>query len=345
MSFLPLPDFSLIIGGLLLWILIMWLLAPLEALGWWAGWFESDDLAPPSTDQDDAPPHPKTQTSHYLVFLTGISGVSGDVYLPEEIALLRALDERLPHVVLVDDIYPYGITNEALTGQRVFAWFWRFALRMKLSGRRLQRFVGFLINIRNAAQVAVSGDRRYGPIYNSGSARMIARGLRRHGYPFGSGTPVTLLGYSGGGQIALGAVPYLQRMIGAPIDVISLGGVFFGDPGIANVRDFYHLYGTRDGVQRTALWFAPSRWQLGGAPLLFGSRWNQARREGKIRLLPMGSMTHSGRHGYLDDATTLPNGTTHFEQTVQVICQLLTPPPPRTITPPHQTANPSGTPL
>jgi hypothetical protein len=302
LSFLLEP--GLLVTLLALWLVVALLVAPLETLGWWAGWFEGDDEMPPELEPAATETEPEG-TEAYLVYLTGISGVSGDFFLDEENELLDVLDEMLPTVTVVKDVYPYSVRNQALTGQRVFAWFWRFALRMKLSGKGLRRFVGFLINIRNAFQVAVSADQRYGPIYNTGFARLIVAQLVAHGYQRGSGRPVYLLGYSGGGQIAVGVVPYLKRMIDAPITVISLGGVMGGDPGAADAEHIYHLYGRRDGVQRIGWVLSPSRWHISNLDVLPLSRWNVARRSGKITFTYMGNVKHNGRAGYLDKSAYL----------------------------------------
>ena len=127
------------------------------------------------------------------------------------------------------EVFPYSVQNRALTGQRFFAWFWRFALKLKLSR---VAFAGFIINLRNAFQVAVSADRRYGPIYNQGMAETLHSALRGHGYSVGSGVPVTIVGYSGGGQVAVGAAAYLKEIIHAPVTVVSLGGIMASDEGL-----------------------------------------------------------------------------------------------------------------
>jgi len=317
-------NFSLLFTMLVLWLLIAMLLAPLEALGWWAGWFEGDEALSPEPELEPSDkPEQKENVQGYLVFLTGISGVSGEVFLEEEVDLIERLDAELDDIVVVDDVYPYSVTNTALTGQRVFSSFWRFAQQMKLSGKPRRALIGFLINIRNGFQVAVSADRRYGPIYNTGSARMIARALLRHGYERGSGMPVTLLGYSGGGQIAVGAVPYLRELIDAPIVVISLGGVISADPGAAEVERLYHLYGSRDGVQRIGWIMSPSRWHIGNVAFLPLSRWNQASREGRIRYVQMGNMKHNGKHGYLSDTAHTDDEQTYIEATVGQIVDLI----------------------
>jgi hypothetical protein len=315
-------NFSLFFSVLLIWLVIAMLLAPLEALGWWAGWFEGDEDLSPEPEPGDRPVE-KDFVQGYLVFLTGISGVSGDVFLEEEEDLLERVDSALGDIVVVKDVYPYSVTNTALTGQRVFARFWRFAQQMKLSGKPRRALIGFLINIRNGFQVAVSADRRYGPIYNTGSARMIERALLRNGYKRGSGMPVTLLGYSGGGQIAVGAVPYLKKLLDAPVVVISLGGVISADPGVLEVERLYHLYGSRDGVQRIGWIMSPSRWHIGEVNILPLSRWNRARREGRIRFIQMGNMKHNGEQGYLSTTQRTSDGNTYIEATVAQIVDLI----------------------
>ncbi|MEM6283561.1 MAG: hypothetical protein AAF787_15320 [Chloroflexota bacterium] len=300
-------------------LLVGLLLAPLETLGWWAGWIEGDETDRPMDEPADKPPVPDNIRG-YIVYLTGISGVSGDVFLPEEERFLERLDASLDDYVVVKDVYPYSVRNEALTGQRVFARVWRFALNMKLSGKGLQRWLGFLINLRNVFQVMVSADRRYGPLYNTGFARLIVRSLLHHGYERSSGMPVYLLGYSGGGQIAIGSVPYLKNMLRAPVTVVSLGGAMGADPGAEDVEHIYHLYGKRDGVQRLGWILSPSRWHIGRWDILPLSRWNHARREGKMTFLFMGDMRHNGKEGYLDNEhSATGDGRSNLTVTVERI--------------------------
>ncbi|MBE9192384.1 hypothetical protein IQ230_18920 [Gloeocapsopsis crepidinum LEGE 06123] len=85
--------------------------------------------------------------------------------------------------------------------------------------------LGLLVNLRNTIIVAVSSDKRYEPIYNQGIAQVVFDGLVERGYQPGSGLPITLIGYSGGGEMSVAAAPYLKRSTGASIDVISLSGV------------------------------------------------------------------------------------------------------------------------
>ncbi len=316
-------EIQLILGIILLWIVIAGLLAPLESLSWWAGWYQDADedeesdtvIIEQSNDQSHMIVEHKGQkrsVSQYVVYLTGIAGISGDTFLPEERALLDKLAERLPDAVLVDDIYPYAVTTRGLTGQRVFARFWRWLEQLKLRGSAL----AFLINIRNMFQVLVAADSRYSPIYSLGSANVVLRGLKRHGYPFGSGMPVTLIGYSGGGEMSIGTISPLKATLKAPIRVISLGGVMSSDPCLVDVEHLVHLYGEKDRVHLLGPVLFPGRWRVS-----VRSAWNEARRDGRITMVKMGPMAHNGPGGYLDATQHMPNGSTYLDFTVDTIAR------------------------
>ena len=294
--------------------LLAGVLSPFEALGWWAGWYGDED-----GHKQRVTPSPNPEPVHaarFVVFLSGINSVSGETLAEREIAFLGRLKRELADsdTVLVDDIFPYSVTERPLTGRRVFSRFWRWALRTKISGAGAARF---LINIRNLWQVAVSADSRYGPIYNQGSAEMILNGLKRHGYSVGSGVPVTLIGYSGGGQVALGAAPHLKRAARVPVSIISLGGVMSADPGIEVLEHLYHLYGVRDNVQRLGSIFFPGRWPFIPSP------WNTAKKRGVVELIFMGPPDHTGPGGYLDDASKLPDGRSYLDATVETMTRLI----------------------
>ncbi len=306
-----LSDLLSLIVILILGFLIAGALSPFEALGWWAGWF--------GRDREDMQDLPKVATTgstakHFIIFLSGIHSVSEESFAGREINLLNALKERLSDTRILE-LFPYSVSNRALTGQRFFAWFWRIALKLKFS--RLA-FAGFIINFRNVWQVMVSADKRYGPIYNQGSAESIARALLQNGYQVGSKTPVTLIGYSGGGQIAVGAASYLKEIIDAPIRVISLGGIVCSDPSLAALERLYQLNGEKDRVQRLAAWFFPGRWRI-----LPYSDWNKARDNGLIQFVNMGPVDHTGKQGYLDSKQTLSDGRSYLEQTVDTIVAII----------------------
>jgi hypothetical protein len=308
-------DFWTLLAIAFIALLIGGLLSPLETLGWWAGWFGRGgaDLAL----AEQAPTDGGDEQRHFLVFLTGVHSVSGRTFARREQDLLRELRARLPQSAVVE-VFPYSVTNRALTGQRVFSWFWRWALSMKLSRRTLAGIAGMVINMRNLWQVAVSADRRYGPLYNQGSAELIVGALVAAGYRIGGGMPVTLIGYSGGGQVAIGTAEHLKEMLSCSVRVISLGGVMSSDPGLRSVRRLYHLAGRRDTVQRISYLFFPGRWRI-----LPYSAWNQALMAGRIHHVDMGPMDHTGAGGYLDSASVLPDGRTHLQATVDAIAEIV----------------------
>ncbi|MBN2469427.1 MAG: hypothetical protein JXN59_01790 [Anaerolineae bacterium] len=307
------PD--LVITLMLLWLLAAALLAPLEALGWWAGWFRyAEDTEEPAPEQATAP-SPAQDKACFVAYLTGIASVAGNAHLPREQYLLSELKQQLPDVELVDDIFPYSVTNRALTGQRVFAWFWRYVFNRKTQGSP----IGSLINLRNLFQVLVSADGRYGPIYNQGAARLIYSALLAHGYRVGSGTPVILLGYSGGGQICLGAAPYLKDLLDAPLTLISLGGVLCSDPGLHEIEHLVHIEGSRDWVQRIGAIAFPGRW-----PMIGHSSWNVAKTREKITIVKIPGFKHTGTGGYLDGESQMPEGTTYAAHTLDLLTSLIT---------------------
>jgi hypothetical protein len=49
---------------------------------------------------------------------------------------------------------------------------------------------------------------------------------------------------SGGGQVSVGVAPLLRKWPGAPVYVISYGGIFSNDPGLDWIRHLYHLSGS-----------------------------------------------------------------------------------------------------
>ena len=170
-------------------------------------------------------------------------------------------------------------------------------------------------------KLMVSADSRYGPMYNQGSAQLVLDGLQRHGYRPDGGARISLLGYSGGGQIALGSARYIAENLGTPVRVISLGGVLSSDPGIDEVEHLYHIRGEKDGVQRLGKIIFPGRWKA-----LRNSDWNRALARGKISFIEMGPIAHNGPGGYLEEEQRLPDGRTFMEQTIDTIAELITKP-------------------
>ncbi len=311
---------QLLLLGAVVWFVITALLAPLEALGWWAGWFGQDILESATRDKllAEAAATDQPEAAHYIVYLSGIGALTGSSIPMQEKPFQDELEKRIPGTKVIRDVFPYSVTNMGLTSERFFSWLWRRieAMRPKNPNAWMLRLVVF----RNLFQVAVSADSRYGPIYNLGVAKEILLGLIRQGYRLGSRKPVVLVGTSGGGQIAVGAVTYLTRIINAPILVISIGGVISADPGLLRVDHLYHLYGTKDHIQTLGYRMFPDRWRW---PLSYNSPWFRAERQGKITLIELGPLAHTGADSAFDPNAHFPDGQSYRDKALTTITTLV----------------------
>ena len=290
------------------------LLAPFEALGWWAGWYgDSRDTTTLSFKDNQAAVVTGSMSAapHYIVYLDGI-GKSSFKYSFRGAKFLQRLEESLPSDrILIKNIIPYSVVNLPLTLNRPLARFWQWS-------ERTANF-SVLVLLRNMFQVAVSVDSRYGPIYNRGTAQIIIDRLLDKGYQPGSGALITLIGYSGGGQISLGAVPYIKRVLAAPIEVISLAGVISGNNEVVQVEHLYHLVGEQDRVARFTPLLFPRRWSI-----ITWSNWNLAKSRGEISFISLGKVGHDSKNGPLDEAAVFADGSNHMERTLAIILRILT---------------------
>jgi hypothetical protein len=267
--------------------------APFEAMTWWSHWTtetERETAAGSTAGEDATGADCATPATKAVVFfVTGIGTITGERHPRLEAVFLEQLKERLPYATIIDDFFPYSAAGIPLTGQRIFARFWRF------SGRRQAFVTQNLIRLRNMFQVLVAADGRYGPIYSAGSYRIMREMLLRKGYTAHSRQPVVLLGYSGGAEISLGAAPFLHGEFGSRLTLLSLGGVMSSHPGIRSLDRIVHIEGSRDRVAPLGEHFFLHRWRIFGK-----SHWNRARKQGKITVIRLSGMGHNGPGGYLD---------------------------------------------
>lgn len=319
MSF-PFTDILAFVGAGIACLFLIMLLAPLEALGWWAGWYEDD----PSGSETEPQPLLENQAddgktyAHYIVFLDGIAKATPENYDDVQ-RLLDRIANAVPEAAVLGDVVPYAVSGTPLTDKRPLSRFWQFARERKLQDATSP--VGFFINLRNLFQVLVSADKRYSPIYHYGQSQTVIADLLKYGYKPGSGVPITLIGFSGGAQVAAGVAPYLKHLMRAPVDLISLGGVISADPGLLEVRYLYHFAGSKDFVEKLSTLIFPGRWTW-----FVGSSWNRAKRRGKFAFIPLGPMNHNGKAGYLDEETRFENGQSYAEHTASMISQVLNAP-------------------
>ncbi|MBT8473521.1 MAG: hypothetical protein KJN99_13005 [Marinicaulis sp.] len=270
-------------------LLVTAALSPIETLSWWAGWTEREIEDDEPTDADNEATADAGAT-HYVVYLSGIASISGAYLQPREKAFIAALRRACPDVKVLDNVFPYSPAGlPLLASPRLFDRLWRWVQKVKLQGRAT--ILEALINMRNVFQVLISADHRYGPIFNQGAADVIERALRDAG--FRAGAPVTIIGYSGGAQVAIGAASFLKSRLETPLEVISVGGVMASDPGLHFVDRLHHFYGSGDNFERLGAIFFPERWSAMGH-----SEWNAGKRDGRIVLHKRAGIKHAGPRGY-----------------------------------------------
>ena len=310
--------------GLAVFALLALTVAPLDALGWWShkGADEAAQLVADILDEDDGDDTPEP-FEHYVVYLSGIGAIDGDSVPPEEEPLIAAI-AALPNTCLIRDVFPYSVANRGLTAQRPLSWLWRKVEQMRL--KNPDAVAGMLVNARNAMQLFVSADRRYGPAYNIGTAREVVLALRRNGYQLDGGKPVTLIGWSGGAQISIGAAAFLG-LGKMPVRVVSIGGMLSDDPGLNRVEHLWHLRGSKDVLEKLGGVMFAGRW-----PHAVFSPWGDALAAGRIDLIELGPMHHNGKRHYFDEKTIAEDGRSYLQVTTDAVIAVLTGQPVKAIT-------------
>jgi predicted Abi (CAAX) family protease len=295
-------------------LIVAGLVAPLQTLGWWAGWY--GDQIKPAAAQPSKGGRGKSAVLRYVVYLDGIGQSSGK-YTPDIEVFLDALAPRLPRDVrLVRGLMAYSVLNRPLDDDPVWSFFWKFVDKLRLANP--DNVLGLFINLRNVLIVGVSADARYGPIYNYGIAQRLHDGLIADGYEPRSGVPVTLMGYSGGGQMSVAAAPFLRRALDAPVDVISLGGVMSGSERFLDLEHLYHLVGDKDKVEPVGPMMFWSRWKIFAL-----SNWNRGLRLGRISRRSLGPVEHQVPGGMFDPNGRLENGKTYLQHTNDTIVSIV----------------------
>lgn len=300
------------------WMLVISLfLAPLEALGWWAGWFgeELDESPVPLNSRSDFRQFGGGKSpQRFVVYLDGIAKV-GHANYDDVTGLLDRLSDALPVTVVLGDILPYSVRNVELIEGRPLSRFWRRMLQFKLEGRR--PLLSFSINVRNLLQVLVAADSRYAPIYGRGETQVIVASLLANGYQPGSGAPIVIVGYSGGVQVGLVCVPFLKRALEAPITMVSLAGVMASEPGMSQLEHFHHLESSSDKIPLYGRVMFPGRWRVAR-----NSHFNRLKRSGRFTSHTLPPMRHNGEGSYLDDEAKLGE-TNHQEITAELLTELI----------------------
>jgi hypothetical protein len=252
----------------------------------------------------------------YIVFLPGVGDFSANELTPGEEFFLNRLEKLHPNCVTVRDVFPYSAANESLGGDRLLAPLWSAA--EKADG--WLKNADILIKIRNLWRFAISADERYGPVYNLGIASAIVDRMDA-AYPIMPSRQkplkLILIGTSGGAQVALGAVSYLEEWLNAQMIIVSVGGCFDGNTGFEEVDHMYHLQGERDWVEDIPSITFASRWYW-----IVGSPFNQARQQGRYTVVSTGPHAHDGHEGYFGTASLPQSNTIYVELTLQKVNEL-----------------------
>ncbi|KUO06565.1 hypothetical protein [Streptomyces caeruleatus] len=239
----------------------------------------------------------------YLVYLDGI-GKRRVRDTRDGGQLVKAVLAGAPELRVLGQVQPYSPLADPIADRPVWAW--------------LRRHIGLLLFLHNVMQVFVAADHRYRPLYNRAVGSQIATQLELAGYRPDSGVPVVLLSYSGGAQVATGAVDELHTRLRCPVVVITLGGFHNGANDLTHAEQVHQLTSAYDRIEGVGTWIFPQRWRL-----LRGSGWNRARRAGKITVHRLEPATHLGPHSYISPEVRLPDGRSHLDRTTDTVITLI----------------------
>jgi hypothetical protein len=278
------------------------LLARYELLAYAAGW-RTPTTALPAGMPYARGADPDRPPDAYLVYLDGI-GKRRFRDTRDGGRLVRALIDGAPELRVLGQVLPYSPLADPLTDRRVWNW--------------LRRHIGLLLFLHNVMQIFIAADHRYRPLYNRAVGSQIAAQLRLAGYRPDSGIPVILLGYSGGAQLATGAVDELWSRLRAPLWLITLGGFHNGANDIGHAEHLDRLTSGADRIERVGGWIFPQRW-----PLLRGSGWNRAGRDGKTAVHRLDPATHVGPRSYISPDARLPDGRSHLDRTAETVIAVI----------------------
>ncbi|MGQ4440517.1 hypothetical protein ACN6LI_005661 [Streptomyces violaceoruber] len=266
--------------------------------GWRAPVTELPEGVPYARGADpDRPP------GAYLVYLDGI-GKRRVRDSRDGGQLVRAVLAGAPELRVLGQVQPYSPLADPLADRPVWSW--------------LRRRVGLVLFLHNVMQIFVAADRRYRPLYNRAVGSQIATQLRLAGYRPGSGVPVVLLSYSGGAQVATGAVDELRERLDCPLLLIMFGGFHNCANDLTRAEHVHRLTSSADRIERVGTWMFPQRW-----PLFRGSGWNRAVRAGNVTVHRFDPATHVGPRSYISRSTLLPDGRTHLARTANTVVELI----------------------
>lgn len=261
----------------------------------WAGWCQGLPVAETIFASDSSDKfYLEGYPTSFVVYLDGIQQRTKDH--PVKItAFLNELETRLPaSVALVKGTEIYTVLPVSLEEDKGSSRLWRFLFSMQEShpNKILKLLASILVQANNIIKVGIASDDRYGPIANYQYALKICYRLRQAGFRPDRHSRVILLGYSGGGGIALGAAEYLRRLTDSEIKVVTLCGVFSANHELEQITTISTLVGSADPVAAIGQIAYPGR-----LPIVINSNWNQTIIAGRVERNELDGMSHCGDYG------------------------------------------------
>ena len=278
------------------------LLARYELLIYAAGW-----RAPATKLPADLPyargAAPDRPPAAYVVYLDGI-GKRRFTDTRDGGQLVKAVIDGAPELRVLGQVQPYSPLADPLVGRPVWDW--------------LRHHAGIVLFLHNVMQIFVAADHRYRPLYNRAVGAQIADQLRLAGYAADSGIPVVLLSYSGGAQVATGAVDELFTELRAPLWLITLGGFHNGANDLTHALHLHRLTSSNDWIERVSTRLFPERWRL-----FRHSAWNRAKDAGKITVHPLNFADHIGPSSYISPTAHLADGHSYLDRTTETVIGII----------------------
>ncbi len=240
----------------------------------------------------------------FVVYLDGVGRYERRT-TPVGRGFAGAVAERLPRWVVVLSLMPNDITQEPAWQRPVTGRLWR----------RLHRASPVTVLVRGVWEAVVALDPRYRDLLAEEHTRQVVAHLQAAGYVPGSGTPVVLVGLSGGAQTALRSASEVARSLGgAPVDVVTLGGFADGSADLGGVRRVHAVVSWGDPAELLPVLLFPSRWTALGV-----GAWRRAKLAGTVVVRRHDYATHIGPGGYLSATAHAPDGRTRLAQAADVV--------------------------
>ncbi len=240
----------------------------------------------------------------YVVYLDGVGRCERRT-TPVGRAFADAVAERLPRWVVVLSLMPNDVTQEPAWLRPVTGRLWR----------RLHQSSPTWTLARGVWEAVVAVDPRYRERLAEEHTRHVVSHLQAAGYRNGSGTPVVLVGLSGGAQTALRVASETARSLGgAPLDVVTFGAFADGSADLDGVRRVHAVVSWADPAEMLPVLLFPSRWTALGI-----GAWQQAKRTGTVVVRRHDWATHVGGPGYLSSTARAPDGRSRLAQAADVV--------------------------